>query len=86
MEGGKTQKTPKTDVPKFILHLSNSVHQDLQAMPSHFTALLMEIKGDVSGVRKVKSIESTQTVSERERKRPVCTRETGMHERDACEV
>lgn len=33
--------------PKFILHLSDHIQQDLQAVPPHPTALLMEVKGDV---------------------------------------
>lgn len=31
-------------IPELILHLSHRIHQDLQAMPPHATALLMEVK------------------------------------------
>lgn len=40
-------QTMRKRIPKVILHFSDHVQQDLQAVPPHPTALLMEVKGYV---------------------------------------
>lgn len=38
-------------IPEVVLLLGHCVHQDLQAMPPHPTALLMKVKGHVPAER-----------------------------------
>lgn len=50
-------------VPELGLLLGHGVHQDLQAMPPHPTALLMKVKGHVPAGRHEKKHTHTHTRS-----------------------